>query len=126
MAKIEKTKIKNKAEQYNNALLEGAPAVEFKGVTQSILGEKLSALEAKEQLRAQKMAEVNLLDDQIDDAYIDLDNTCLDLRSGVEGHKDFGNDSPLYGAMGHVRKSERKSGLTRKKKDGGTGNGDNT
>jgi hypothetical protein len=27
-----------------------------------------------------------------------------------------GNDSPLYGAMGFVRKSEKKSGLTRKKK----------
>ena len=28
----------------------------------------------------------------------------------------YGNDSPLYGAMGFVRKSEKKYGLTRKKK----------
>ena len=28
----------------------------------------------------------------------------------------YGDDSPLYGAMGFVRKSEKKSGLTRKKK----------
>lgn len=35
---------------------------------------------------------------------------------GVAGSPDYGNDSPLYGAMGFVRKSEKKSGLTRKKK----------
>ena len=32
------------------------------------------------------------------------------------GNPAYGNDSPLYGAMGFVRKSEKKSGLTRKKK----------
>ena len=35
---------------------------------------------------------------------------------GVAGDPAYGNDSPLYGAMGFVRKSEKKSGLTRKKK----------
>ena len=35
---------------------------------------------------------------------------------GVAGDSAYGNDSPLYGAMGFVRKSEKKSGLTRKKK----------
>ena len=34
---------------------------------------------------------------------------------GVAGDPAYGNDSPLYGAMGFVRKSEKKSGLTRKK-----------
>jgi hypothetical protein len=34
----------------------------------------------------------------------------------VAGDPAYGNDSPLYGAMGFVRKSEKKSGLTRKKK----------
>jgi len=33
---------------------------------------------------------------------------------GVAGDPNFGNDSPLYGAMGFVRKSNRASGLTRK------------
>lgn len=36
--------------------------------------------------------------------------------SGVAGNADYADDSPLYGAMGFVRKSERKSGLTKKKK----------
>ncbi len=33
---------------------------------------------------------------------------------GVMGDVKFGEDSPLYEAMGYVRKSERKTGLTRK------------
>ena len=119
MPRIDKVKIKAKAVKYNDALTEGAPTAEFKGIKQADLDATLTAIEAKEQLRAQKQAEIALLDDEIDDMYIDLDDTCIDLRSGVEGHKDFGIDSPLYGAMGHTRKSERKSGLTRKKKNGG-------
>ncbi len=35
---------------------------------------------------------------------------------GVAGSAAYGNDSPLYGAMGFVRKSDRASGLTRKTK----------
>lgn len=35
--------------------------------------------------------------------------------NGVKGDPAFGEDSDLYEAMGYVRKSERKSGLTRKK-----------
>jgi len=39
----------------------------------------------------------------------------LDLVvNSVKGTRDFGPDSPLYRAMGYVRKSERRSGLTRK------------
>jgi hypothetical protein len=33
---------------------------------------------------------------------------------GVQGHADYGEDSPLYRAMGFVPKSERRSGLTRR------------
>jgi hypothetical protein len=120
MAQIRKKEIKEKAERYSNALLEGAPAVEFKGRTQAELAGKLTVLEAKEAMRANLMAQVALLEDEIDDGYIDLDVTCVDIRSGVEGHKDFGDDCPLYGAMGHVRKSERRSGLKRNKPNGGS------
>lgn len=35
---------------------------------------------------------------------------------GVVGDTAFGDDSSLYEEMGYVRKSERRSGLTRKKK----------
>lgn len=36
--------------------------------------------------------------------------------NGVIGDPNFGPDSALYEAMGYIRKSERRSGLTRKKK----------
>ncbi len=39
-----------------------------------------------------------------------------DIVDGVVGHEDFGDDSALYEALGFVRKSQRKSGLTRKRK----------
>jgi hypothetical protein len=38
--------------------------------------------------------------------------------NGVVGDPNFGPDSALYEAMGYIRKSERKSGLTRKKSNG--------
>lgn len=119
MADIKKKQIKEKAKRYNKALLEGAPTVEFKGRTQAVLDAEITALEAKEDTRAGLMAQVALIDDEIEDDYINLDHMCGDFRQGVEGHKDFGDDSPLYGAMGHVRKSERKSGLKRNKPTGG-------
>ena len=36
---------------------------------------------------------------------------------GVMGNPAYGPDSDLYEAMGYVRKSERKSGLTHRSKD---------
>jgi hypothetical protein len=42
-------------------------------------------------------------------------NEVLDLVvNSVRGTPGFGQDSALYRALGYVRKSERKSGLTRK------------
>jgi len=38
------------------------------------------------------------------------------IVAGIVADDDFGPDSALYEACGYVRKSERKSGLTRKKK----------
>lgn len=38
------------------------------------------------------------------------------IVAGIIGHDDFGKDSALYEAFGYVRRSKRKSGLTRKKK----------
>ena len=42
-----------------------------------------------------------------------------DIVDGVAGHEDFGKDSALYEALGFVRKSQRKSGLTHKRKKDG-------
>jgi len=39
----------------------------------------------------------------------------LQMASSVKGDGNYGDDSALYAAMGYKRRSERKSGLTRKK-----------
>ena len=61
-------------------------------------------------------AELKMKRDVRDDKYVALNDKRSKVGLGVAGNPDFGNDSPLYGAMGFVRKSEKKSGLTRKKK----------
>ena len=45
-----------------------------------------------------------------------MDDTIVDVGNGVRGSKDYGDDSPLYGAMGFVRKLDCASDLTRKTK----------
>ncbi len=57
-----------------------------------------------------------MIRDVRDDKYKALDGQRSKVGQGVAGDPAYGNDSPLYGAMGFVRKSERASGLTRKKK----------
>jgi hypothetical protein len=42
---------------------------------------------------------------------------CERIKNGVIADPEFGDDSALYEALGFVRKSDRKSGLTRKKNE---------
>ena len=51
-----------------------------------------------------------------DDKHTALNENRSKVGLGVAGSAAYGNDSPLYGAMGFVRKSDRASGLTRKTK----------
>lgn len=61
-------------------------------------------------------AELKMKSDVRDAKYKALDHQRSKVGLGVAGSPDNGNDSPLYGAMGFVHKSEKKSGLTRKKR----------
>ncbi len=53
--------------------------------------------------------------DQREDADIETTRLATLVVNSVKGDPGFGEDSDLYEAMGYVRKSERKTGLTRKK-----------
>ncbi len=117
MAKrIDKTAIKKRAVKMDDAWKEGALDVEFMGVRQTDLNGQITAIEAKEETLDDLRAQVKILEEEIQDDYGALDDTLVNVGNGVRGDKDFGDDSPLYGAMGFVRKSERASGLTRKTK----------
>ena len=114
--RIDKVAIKKRAVKMDDAWKEGAASAEFMGVKQVELNGKITSIETKEQDLDDLRAQVKMLEEEILDDYAELDDTTVDVANGVRGDKTYGDDSPLYGAMGFVRKSERASGLTRKKK----------
>lgn len=116
MPLVNKKKINERAVKMDDAWEQGAPKAVFMGVSQADFRAERDAIAAKEAARDNLLAQLKIADDEISDAYDKLDDTMVKVRNGVAGDKDFGTDSPLYGAMGFVRDSERKTGLTRKKK----------
>lgn len=91
---------------------------------------KLTAAEILEQLE-RSMASRRRLEDLDNELALESvvreneDERSLDVLEefvdGVIGHADYGRDSALYESLGFVRKSKRKSGLTRRRKEkGGT------
>ena len=94
----------------NDAWFEGAPPPAFNGITQAAFLAEITAAAADDATIGDLEAELKMKREVRDDKYI-----ALKVGMGVAGDPAYGNDSPLYGAMGFVRKSEKKSGLTRKK-----------
>ena len=100
----------------NDAWVEGAPAVEFNGITQAAFLADITSCAADDATIADLEAELKMKREVRDDKYIALNDKRSKVGLGVAGSAAYGNDSPLYGAMGFVRKSDRASGLTRKTK----------
>jgi hypothetical protein len=109
-----------KAEDIRLAWKEQAPEAVFAGKP---LGEFEAALAA-----LQQSTEDLKIQDQARSAAVRTRNEKLDALTaltrnvvkGVQGHPEYGEDSPLYRAMGFVLFSERRSGLTRQSTaDGG-------
>ena len=94
---------------------ETEPDVKFRRKSLTDLKTRLAGIKTKEDLSADLGTQKKVVDDSIDDDYLALDDFIVDVGEGVRGHDDFGSDSELYGAMNFVRKSKRKSGLTRGK-----------
>lgn len=100
-----------------------APDKSFGGMTLAQLKAAVKpSFDAREQLRA--------LESQTQAKQIERDNADAEsLRlvqlvvNGVIGDPEEGPDSDLYAAFGYTRKSERKTGLTRRKKTKTGGDG---
>lgn len=108
--------IEEKIERMLNAWRTLAPDKTFGGMTltqfESVAAPSLGARRKIEELdnqRAQQIAER----DAADDAFNDKAQLVV---AGVLADPTEGSDSPLYGAFGYTRKSEIKSGLTRKRR----------
>ena len=113
MPKVNKVTV-DRIQKFLAAWRELAPAATFAGMT---LAEFEVAVSAPLNLRADIVA----LEKQLEGkrtAKSDADlaaNSVLDLVvNSVRGTPGFGQDCALYRACGYVRKSERKSGLTRR------------
>lgn len=108
-----------KAEDIRLAWKEQAPEAVFAGKP---LGEFEAAL-----TELQQSTEDLKIQDQARSAAVRTRNEKLlvltaltrNVVKGVQGHPEYGEDSPLYRAMGFVLFSERKSGLTRQSADDG-------
>jgi len=114
MSRIDKKDINQRADEMENAWEDGAPDVEFKGHTNAALRALRAEIAADESEVEDDKAKIKNKNNAIDIKYRRLNSMMVDVRTGVAGHKDYGEDHPLYGGMGFVMKSERKSGLTRK------------
>lgn len=86
-------------------------------------GMTLAQFEAKVQPSFAARKEVAQIENQLSQAINkreDADEVSMDtvqlMVNGVVGNPTYGPDSPLYEALGYTRTSERKTGLTRKKK----------
>lgn len=106
----------SKCETTLNAVAEIAPTVSFGGM-------KAADFAAKVQPMRDARAEIVDLEAQLTAARARRDDADAEglaaeqlVVNGIIGNPDFGPDSPLYGATGRTRKSDRASGLTRKKK----------
>ena len=107
---------KDKYEVVEKAWANLAPTAQFGGMT---LAQFKALIKPSDDARASLTA----LDQQVLAALnaraasdvVSLDKAQM-VVDGVKGDPNFGPDSALYEAMGYVRKSERKSGLTRKGK----------
>jgi uncharacterized membrane protein len=81
-----------------------------------------TSLDTREELR---VLESQMQSKQIERDNADLESTRLVqlVVNGVIGDPTEGPESDLYAAFGYTRPSERKTGLTRKKRPGGADNG---
>lgn len=119
MARKNNAEVKRRAGKMSSAWEEDSAAAgtEFRGIERAAFNSKMDAGATLDNEIDDLEAQLKMKKDLRDDTYVELDVMIVNVRNGVTGDRSFGDDSPLYGAMGFVRKSERKSGLTRKKDD---------
>jgi multidrug resistance efflux pump len=105
-----------KYNRYKVALTTLAPEKTFGGVTPESFDESVQNSDLPRQKIRQLQEQIKQEEANLDAADAVTMKKCEMIKKGVVADPEFGDDSALYEALGYVRKSERKSGLTRKKK----------
>lgn len=117
MPRVNVKAIRDRVTRMNTAWARVAPAVKFRGKKQADFQTDIQAAAAIDQEIADLNAQIQVKNAERDTRYQKLSDDSVEIRDGVEGHEDFGTNHPIYEAMGFVLASDRKSGLTRKKKE---------
>ena len=110
-------RIRERVTQMNDAWEQGAKTTAFNGITQPQFDAKIKTAAAADQEIDDMEAALNLKKQTRDGLYADLMEDSVKILAGIKGDPAFGDDHPLVDAMGFVRDSQRKSGLTRGKKE---------
>lgn len=115
MAKLSPQSTQDRYEKIENAFETLAPAATFGAMT-------LAQFQTAIQPSIASRTEIERIENELKAAIVARDaadattmNACDLIVKGVVGDPNYGDDSALYEAMGYIRKSQRKSGLTRKK-----------
>ena len=106
-----------KCEETLTAVKEIAPDVVFGGFKAANFEVKVQAMRDARTAVADLEAQLSAARAHRDE--VDADGLAAEqlVINGIVGDPDYGPDSPLYGATGRKRKSQRKSGLTRKRSE---------
>jgi hypothetical protein len=108
--------IEEKIQEILNAWRDIVPNKTFGGMTLAQFEAKVKpSFDAREQVAKIENQLAQAINQRDDADEVSLDTVQL-VVAGVVGDPTEGPNSPLYEAMGYTRKSERKTGLTRKKK----------
>jgi hypothetical protein len=107
--------VRERVEKMNSAWAQGASSIPFGGITQTAFEGEITGVAADDQEIANLQAQVKMKQTARDERYKRINGMSIKVRDGVEGHADFGPNHPIIDAMGFVRTSDRKSGLTQKK-----------
>jgi hypothetical protein len=113
---INTKRIKERVTHMNNAWKQGAAAVTFKGIKQSDFQASIDSAASIEEEIATLESQLRMKKNERDAAYQKLNEDSVNVRDGIEGNENYGANHPLYEAMGFTLESNRKSGLTRKRK----------
>lgn len=116
MQKVNVKEIREQCDQMS-AGWEQSPNTKFSGIAKADFDADRAAARAEDVGILADEAALDARKDRRDNMYKALNTKRVNVRRGVSGDANFGEDSPMYGAMGNVRTSERDSGLTRDLKD---------
>ena len=104
-----------KYNRFLTALTTLAPDKTFGGVNLADLTTQIAKSNSPRQRLAELGDEKKNQEAKRDSEDLETMKLCERIKNGVVADPEFGDDSALYEALGYIRKSERKSGLTRKK-----------